>query len=113
MDIGQVLYSVISLPGVIAGIGVAILYLYATPGPVDAEGKRQLATIPGTIWARLQPLVGPTAAFLSTIAVEWYQTHPELGNVKGLLPADVVRGVTTAFGCEYFFRIYYKTIKGV
>jgi hypothetical protein len=109
----ELIMSVVNVPAMFAGVAATVAYMYATPGPVDAEGKRIFSTFPGSIWSRLSPFIGPTMAFAATIGTEWYTIHPELGGKPGILPADVVRGMTTALGSEYCFRIYYKTIRGI
>lgn len=109
----ELIMTVVNVPAMFAGVAATVVYLYAAPGPVDAEGKRIFSTFPGTIWARLSPFVGPMVSFAATLGMEWYMVHPELGGKSGIIPADVVRGMTTALGSEYCCRIYYKTVKGI
>jgi hypothetical protein len=113
MGIWELLMQVVNVPAMLAGVAATVAYNHFCPGVTDVKGSGTQNVFGGTIWSRLQPFVGPAVAFLATIGMEWYQIHPELGAKKGLLIADVVRGMTTALASEYCFRVYYKTIVGV
>lgn len=110
MDIFTVLLQVINVPATLCGVAAVQLFKYLSPGPV--EGERSLETMPGKIWDRILPFVSPTVAIAATIGMEWYTVHPEIGK-KGIIPADIVRGLLSGLASDYALRIYYKTIKGI
>lgn len=110
MDILAVLMQYINPQATLVGVAAVLAFKYFSPGPI--EGERSLDTIPGKIWDRLIPFVGPSAAIVATIGLEWYQVHPEIGK-RGIVAQDIVRGILSGFASDFALRIYYKTIKGI
>ena len=110
VDIVQIFMGLINVQAALVGMAAIQFWKWLTPGPV--EGERTLETRPGTLMDRLVPFVGPLAAFVANIALEWWMVHPEIGKA-GIVPQDVVRGVLSGIASDFIWRIYYKTVKGI
>jgi hypothetical protein len=110
VDIITLLLQYINLPAALAGVAVTLAVMYLGPGP---ENAKWFELKPGTLLARLVPAIAPATAIVVCIVLEWNLPHPELGNVKGIVPNDVVRGILSGWGSEFILRIYFKTVAGV
>jgi hypothetical protein len=109
IDILNVLLQYISMQAALVGVIAVQLYKYMVPSPT---GGKNFQTIPGKIYDRLLPFVGPLAAMLACLALEWRIVHPEIG-ASGLVPQDIVKGLLSGLASEFFLRIYYKTLMGI
>lgn len=110
MDIIALLMQYINLPAALAGAAVTLAVMYLCPGPADAKW---FELKPGSWESRLIPAIAPVTAIVVCMLLEWNLLHPELGNAKGIVPNDVVRGILSGWGSEFILRIYFKTVAGV
>lgn len=101
MSVANALQAYINVMATLLGMGAILFTQWHLPSPTP---DKSLETIPGHLGSRLLPFVGPVAAFIACLILEWD---------KKFTAMDFARAFMSGVVSEFIFRIYYKTYKGV